>query len=139
MRFLSVIVLLACLFPTVSAQSADPVWSATEPEGSCNQNGFQIINQSLEVGEDSTFLFRAFFTSLAGITQVLRGNLVKNEAELIYGRGNAGTRVRSFTAEQLGDSWELRIRFLFTGSSQMFVHSLICDSIFRLHHLPPTD
>jgi hypothetical protein len=139
MKLLSVIVLLACLFPTVSAESADPVWSATEPEGSCSRNGFQIINQTVEVGEDSTFSFRAIFTSLAGITQVFRGNLIKNEAELIYGRGDAGTRVRSFTAEQIGDSWELRIRFLFAGWSQMFVHSLICDSIFRLHYLPPTD
>ena len=139
MKLLSVIVVLACLFPTVSAESAAPVWSATEPEGSCSGKGFQIINHTLEVGEDSTFSFRAVFTSLFGITQVLRGNLIKNEAELIYGRGDAGTRVRSFTAEQIGDSWELKISFLFGGWSQMFIHHLICDSTFRLHYLPPTD
>ena len=139
MRFLLGIGLLVCFVSAASAESSEPVWSATEPEGSCSRNGFQIINQTLEVGEDSTFSVRAVFASLAGITQVLRGNLIKNEAELIYGRGDAGTRVRSFTAEQIGDSWELRIRFLFAGWSQMFVHSLICDSIFQLHHLPPTD
>ena len=139
MRFLLGIGLLVCFVSAASAESSEPVWSATEPEGSCSGKGFQIINHTLEVGEDSTFSFRAVFTSLFGITQVLRGNLIKNEAELIYGRGDAGTRVRSFTAEQIGDSWELKIRFLFGGWSGVFVSGLICDSIFRLHYLPPTD
>ena len=139
MKFTLGIGLIICFISAASSKNIEPVWSATGPEGSCSENGFQIVNQSIEVGKDSTFVFRAFFTSLFGITQVLRGNLEKNEAKLVYGRGDAATRVQSFTAEQVGDTWELRIRFLFAGWSNMFVHSVICETIFQLYQMPPTD
>ena len=61
MRYLLAIILVVVLIPSVSIEGAEREWVATEPGGSCNRNGFEIQNETIQVTEDSIFSFNLFF------------------------------------------------------------------------------
>ena len=81
MRYLLAIILVVVLIPSVSIEGAEREWVVTEPEGSCNRNGFEIQNETIQVTEDSIFSFNLFFRHLPE-RLVLRGNLIDGKTEL---------------------------------------------------------
>ena len=138
MRFLLGIGLLVCFVSAASAESSEPVWSATEPEGSCNQNGLQILAKTIKVTEDTIISFHLRFTPLPALF-FLSSNLSESTTNLTGSHFAGGTRVTSFAAEQIGGNWKLQIKFWFVGLGVKFVPLVTCNTLFWLEQRRPTD